>query len=372
METNKDYIIGLDLGAGSVGWAVTDEDYTLLKKSGKHLWGVRLFDEAESAKGRRKFRRQRRSLNKRNWRLHLLRVELKEYVLAEDPDFYNKLKKSSDKREDSNKFTLFNDINYNDKDFYKEFPTIYHLRLALLNEVKAKEFLKRNLYYRFLFLVINDILKNRGHFNSKNIKFTDQGNIAIESIYNEIKDLVNKINIYNDEQETGIEFNYDEIIKKIENPANFNSRLSDPNTLFVKIIKGYKFNFSKLYSTDKEEKIELDLTDEDFDNKMESIVEHREDLESLNLIYSYLKINSILKDSTSISDAKVKVFQNFHENIGKLKQVVREIDQLSKENYYDLIFRDTKEKISLLTRYLSKNKDLSKLSNDYSNRKEFK
>ena len=40
------YYIGLDLGTSSVGWAVTDENYNLVKKHGKDLWGVREFEEA--------------------------------------------------------------------------------------------------------------------------------------------------------------------------------------------------------------------------------------------------------------------------------------------------------------------------------------
>lgn len=44
-----DYYLGLDMGTSSVGWAVTDIHYKLLRAKGKDLWGVRLFDEAETA-----------------------------------------------------------------------------------------------------------------------------------------------------------------------------------------------------------------------------------------------------------------------------------------------------------------------------------
>ena len=39
------YYIGLDMGTSSLGWAVTDDKYRLLRKKGKDMWGVRLFDE---------------------------------------------------------------------------------------------------------------------------------------------------------------------------------------------------------------------------------------------------------------------------------------------------------------------------------------
>lgn len=36
----KNYYLGLDIGTGSVGWAVTDEIYQIPKVHGKALWGA--------------------------------------------------------------------------------------------------------------------------------------------------------------------------------------------------------------------------------------------------------------------------------------------------------------------------------------------
>lgn len=41
MEQN--YFLGLDMGTGSLGWAVTNDKYEVLRRHGKALWGVRLF-----------------------------------------------------------------------------------------------------------------------------------------------------------------------------------------------------------------------------------------------------------------------------------------------------------------------------------------
>ena len=57
----KDYFVGLDIGTNSVGWAVTNKLYELLKFRSHKMWGSRLFDEGESAVGRRSFRSIRRS-----------------------------------------------------------------------------------------------------------------------------------------------------------------------------------------------------------------------------------------------------------------------------------------------------------------------
>ncbi len=54
------YYLGLDVGTNSSGWAVTDEEYNLLKFHGKQMWGARLFDEAQTAADRRTNRSNRR------------------------------------------------------------------------------------------------------------------------------------------------------------------------------------------------------------------------------------------------------------------------------------------------------------------------
>ena len=62
----KNYNIGLDIGTTSVGWAVVDDNANVIKK-GKHpLWGVRLFNEAETAVSRRISRGTRRRFDRRN------------------------------------------------------------------------------------------------------------------------------------------------------------------------------------------------------------------------------------------------------------------------------------------------------------------
>ena len=69
---SKNYFLGLDMGTGSVGWAVTNNKYEILKAHGKALWGVRLFESACTAEERRIYRTARRRLQRRNWRIDLL------------------------------------------------------------------------------------------------------------------------------------------------------------------------------------------------------------------------------------------------------------------------------------------------------------
>ena len=61
----KDYYLGLDMGSGSVGWAVTDDQYHVLRAHGKAMWGTRLFESANTAEERRINRTPRRRLKRR-------------------------------------------------------------------------------------------------------------------------------------------------------------------------------------------------------------------------------------------------------------------------------------------------------------------
>lgn len=48
-KEKKIYDIGLDIGTGSVGYALIGEDGILLKKGKRNLWGSRLYDTGETA-----------------------------------------------------------------------------------------------------------------------------------------------------------------------------------------------------------------------------------------------------------------------------------------------------------------------------------
>ena len=90
----QDYYIGLDMGTESVGWAVTDVDYNLIKKRGQDYWGVYLFDEAQTAQGRRAFRTNRRRLARVRHRLNLLQELFDSEISAKDFGFFYRLENS--------------------------------------------------------------------------------------------------------------------------------------------------------------------------------------------------------------------------------------------------------------------------------------
>lgn len=121
VNNRKEYYLGLDLGTNSVGWAVTDEQYNLLKFRKKDMWGIRLFDEAKTAAERRSFRAARRRLSRRKNRIKLLQELFSEEISKVDSTFFIKLNESKLHMEDKTvkeKYPLFCDAEYTDIDYY--------------------------------------------------------------------------------------------------------------------------------------------------------------------------------------------------------------------------------------------------------------
>lgn len=178
------YYVGLDIGTGSCGWAVTDLKYQVLKKSKKRLWGVRLFPTADTAAERRTFRCTRRRLQRRNWRLNLLKGLFEAEINKVDPAFFMRMKESmlqDDDRTTTARNALFADENYKDKNYAEEYPTIYHLRLNLMEKAPKD--------IRLLYLAIHHILKHRGHFLFENFN-VDNISGSFETIWRNVSNII--------------------------------------------------------------------------------------------------------------------------------------------------------------------------------------
>lgn len=96
----KPYYLGLDMGTNSVGWAVTDQHYNLLKAKGKDLWGIREFIEADTSVERRTHRISRRRRQREQARIGLLNDYFHDAIIAIDPSFFQRLENSKYHLED--------------------------------------------------------------------------------------------------------------------------------------------------------------------------------------------------------------------------------------------------------------------------------
>ena len=178
----EDWYLGLDMGTNSVGWAVTDEAYCLLRKKGKDLWGVRLFLEAETAQGRRSNRVSRRRRRRETVRIGYLKELFSEAISQVDAGFYQRLEDSKFFQEDKREhqpFALFADTAYTDRDYFKEYPTIYHLRRELLYSKEPHD-------VRLVYLAVLNMFKHRGHFLNATLSDGNGGNI--KELYGQLQE----------------------------------------------------------------------------------------------------------------------------------------------------------------------------------------
>lgn len=154
------YYMGLDLGTSSVGWALADENYNIVRRKGKDIWGVRLFDEAKTAVDRRTNRISRRRRAREVARIGLLKEFFCEAIEAVDAGFYQRLEESkyhsTDKRIEG-KDAIFHDTNFSDKEYYETYPTIAHLQKELIESKEKHD-------VRLVYLAILNLFKHRGHF----------------------------------------------------------------------------------------------------------------------------------------------------------------------------------------------------------------
>ncbi len=177
-----DYSIGLDIGTGSVGWAVIDSNGDLLHFKKKPAWGSRLFPSADSASKARVPRGQRRRYDRRRQRLDLLQELFFSEMAEVDPEFFVRLRQSRLLPEDREaghadyRWPLFNGSDFTEKDYYEKFPTIYHLRAWLMETDERADL-------RLIYLAFHNIVKTRGNFlHQDNAKLSARNASMKESV----------------------------------------------------------------------------------------------------------------------------------------------------------------------------------------------
>ena len=172
MKNQKEFYLGLDIGTDSVGYAVTDINYNILKFHGQDAWGSHIFEPASLNNERRTFRTARRRLDRRQQRVSLVQELFSPEILKVDSRFFIRLQESRLYREDTvDKYILFNDDNYTDVQYFKQYPTIHHLIFELMNSNEPHD-------VRMVYIACAWLVAHRGHFLN---------NISTENV-SEIKD----------------------------------------------------------------------------------------------------------------------------------------------------------------------------------------
>lgn len=353
----KDYFVGLDIGTSSVGWAVTNREYELLRAKGHRMWGSRLFPEGQTAEERRVKRSARRRLERRNDRLAILEELFAEEIAKMDPSFYQRLHESQYKREHKNtsgKYFLFNGPDYTDKDYHKEYPTIFHLRKTLM-ESEPKDI-------RLLFLAVHHIIKYRGNFLYEGESLNTSGDIAavLEKVlaaseFSMLKAAfkhVDLVSILTSQGHTRSD------MAKAVAAAVENKDYKRQAKAFVSLTLGLKVTLADLFN--EVEYKELDISVKYITFKEKEYWEERENYESVlgesifaldgcKTLYDALILSKIKPDGRFLSEAKVAAYETHKAHLNLLKHILKPYKEL-----YDQAFNIEKDKLNNYIAYIGK------------------
>lgn len=349
----KEYFIGIDMGTSTVGWAAVDTEYHLLRAKGKDLWGIREFDEAKSAAERRTKRISRRRREREVARLGLLKEMFHDEISKVDPGFFERLNESmyhpEEKRVQS-KYSLFADKLYSDVDYYKEFPTVFHLRKALIEGTAKKD-------VRLVYLAIANMFHHRGHFLSAGLSM--DGRIeSVGEVYKNFAELAFRIEANFDFSLEIDEHELERILsdkntsrtqKTLQLADFFGVDKKDKATYEVlKAVAGQSFKpyliLNDLELNDEElKKLSFSFKD-DVTEPMEKL-EASIDPEYMELFYQMKKLHdagllsNIMRGQNYLSFARVNEYEKHKEDLRILK------DYIGKylPDHYDEMFREMKD-----------------------------
>lgn len=174
--------VGFNIGTNSVGYAVTDKQYNLKRKFGEDAWGSVHFDAAQTCKGRRDHRTGSRRIGRKKQRIALLQEIFAPEVAKVDERFFLRLKESFRWRDEvEEQHIFFNDSDYTDIQYMKEYPTIHHLITELMKNPEPHD-------VRLVYLACAWLLAHRGHFLN-NLKVENIDKITdITTVYQEFLD----------------------------------------------------------------------------------------------------------------------------------------------------------------------------------------
>ncbi|MGN1393720.1 MAG: type II CRISPR RNA-guided endonuclease Cas9 [Succinivibrionaceae bacterium] len=351
-DNDKSWYLGLDIGTNSVGFCATNQRYDILTK-GNHLQcGARLFEDAADASKRRLKRSMRRRLARRKVRLQLLR-DL--FATVIDDKFFLSMDESNllmEDRSEKSKYSLFNDDNFTDVDYFEKFPTIYHLRYYLQNNETDD--------IRLVYLACHHMMKYRGHFLFNQFN----SSTSKDSLATMVEDINEYLAKTCDLEESEF-FNSKNIdselgdLKKTEKITDFWDRIAslvNPQknkklkTVF-EMIKGRNIKIKELWPDLYESLVvsgnndtipNLSFKDSEFDIVFNDFISSgvlTDDQISLvcacKRLYDAINLNIILNGAKTISEAQVKRYDQHKEDLSVLKSFVRK----NIPNEYSKMFR---------------------------------
>ena len=342
------YYAGINLGTSSVGWAVTSENYKIARKKGKDLWGVRMFDEAETAKDRRLHRTSRRRMDREKARIALVKEYFAEEIEKIDPGFYQRLEESKYRPEDKKtgtKYGLFADPNFTDKEYYEKYPTISHLRKELIESEEEHD-------VRLVFLAVLNLFKHRGHFLNAFLNDTESTG-SIKELYETLIDMLPEDICGSLPRTTDYDKLEDllgskdltkkECIEKITELFGLSKTKNKAEYEIVKMLCGNKGKLSNIFGKEvlgeEFEKTGLSFREGSCDETMAALEnvlpeDYISLLENVKAVHDKGLLTSILKGYTYLSQARVASYEKHADDLAKLKMVIKKYCPHDYDTYF--------------------------------------
>ena len=347
----KPYSIGLDIGTNSVGWAVITDDYKVPAKKmkvlgntnkttiKKNLIGALLFDAGNTAADRRLKRTARRRYTRRRNRILYLQEIFATEMNKVDESFFHRLDDSflvpEDKR--GSKYPIFGTLE-EEKEYHKQFPTIYHLRKSLADSKEKADL-------RLIYLALAHIIKYRGHFLYEDI----------QKIFNEFASVYD--NTFEEsslcKENAQVEGIFTDKISKSAKRDRVLKLFPDEKSTglfseFLKLIVGNQADFKKYF--DLEEKAPLQFSKDTYDEDLESLLgQIGDDYADLFVVAKKLYDAILLAGILSVKDPATKAplsasmierYDNHQNDLSALKQFIR---RNLPEKYTEVFSDDSKD-----------------------------
>lgn len=325
----RPYSIGLDIGIASVGWACMTPDFRILRTNGRYAMGVREFESAETAEVRRIQRGTRRRYNRRIKRIQLLQQTISP-LFYDDPGFF--IKTGENEKHfwrQSNQFennSLSETLRHLEKN-RRKYPTIYHLRHALITEDKK-------FHPRLIYLALHNIVKFRGHFLNENMVWNNNENS--ESLQQLLIELFNELekHIENIKKPSTEEIDEVVLILDADDMTNADKRTSilrivgrearQPVSLLLGLRANIPLMFAKSDNIEmyEEEKLRLSFSEEDIAEVFETLTDNEKIVvDQAQVIYQNIMLKELLGTATYVAEAKVHAYDEFGEDLRVLKDI---------------------------------------------------
>ena len=337
MEYGGSYNIGLDIGTNSLGWAVADNNGSLINYKRRPMCGTVLIQTSgQTASKRRSFRSSRRRLARRKQRIQWTQELMGSIVLKDDPTFFERLKYSYVSKNDKDCVIdprlLFDNSYYKTHEYFKDFPTIYHLRKELTETDKKMDI-------RLVYLAVHHIIKYRGNF------LYEGQTLGIDNlnVKEAVIEMLKAFGVLDFDDDTSLADDIENVLRTktrrgskrdnitklleeyapqdIEKPKNWAKALAY-------LILGYSADISVLFGLEESKK--LSFADENYIEAEELLDDFQvEQFESMQKVYSAQVLLNILSgDSIStLSDAYIEVYEKHGKDLDTLKKLLKK--------YYD-------------------------------------